>query len=299
MKEKVLDNKKNGMGMMVLFILLYAVAAAAVIFGAAFEQIPLMVIGIIWASLGWIPFLGLKVLKPQEALVLTLFGKYVGTLKNDGFYWVNPFCTAVNPAAKTRLNQSGDVDGGNAAKSVLTLATGTSASTSSTYVNKKISLKIMTLNNNRQKIINMMNEIQKMFLPLLQSRVLEHRYPDLTPLTERMTSLASELRIFEKQPVALWQHAVRVAARRQEAAYLRGCEQLLAKMCGELAALCNMDSNPAPGEKSIERLTAHGLTAPENLKDYCRCSPVDAQVMDFHIGNLLDAYDFLTAFHHV
>ena len=152
MKEKVLDNKKNGMGMMVLFILLYAVAAAAVIFGAAFEQIPRMVIGLIWASLGWIPFLGLKVLKPQEALVLTLFGKYVGTLKNDGFYWVNPFCTAVNPAAKTRLNQSGDVDGGNAAKSVLTLATGTSASTSSTYVNKKISLKIMTLNNNRQKI---------------------------------------------------------------------------------------------------------------------------------------------------
>lgn len=54
--------------------------------------------------------------------------------------------------------------------------------------------------NNRQKIINMMNEIQKMFLPLLQARVLEHRYPDLTPLTEKMTSLASELRIFEKQP---------------------------------------------------------------------------------------------------
>ena len=112
-----------------------------------------MVIGIIWLSLGWIPFCGLKVLKPQEALVLTLFGKYVGTLKNDGFYWVNPFCTAVNPAAKTKLNQSGDVDGGNAAKSVLTLAAaGTTASASSSYVNKKISLKIMTLNNNRQKI---------------------------------------------------------------------------------------------------------------------------------------------------
>lgn len=59
--------------------------------------------------LAWIPFLGLKVLKPQEALVLTLFGKYTGTLKGDGFYFVNPFCTAVNPAAKTKLNQSGDV----------------------------------------------------------------------------------------------------------------------------------------------------------------------------------------------
>lgn len=153
MQEKVLDNKKNGMGMMVLFILLYAAAAAFITIGAMFYWIPLMVIGIIWLSLGWIPFCGLKVLKPQEALVLTLFGKYVGTLKNDGFYWVNPFCTAVNPAAKTKLNQSGDVDGGNAAKSVLTLAAaGTTASASSSYVNKKISLKIMTLNNNRQKI---------------------------------------------------------------------------------------------------------------------------------------------------
>ena len=100
MKEKVLDNKKNGMRMMVLFILLYVIAALAVVF-AVFAWIPtLAVIGIIWLALGWIPFLGLKVLKPQEALVLTLFGKYVGTLKNDGFYWVNPFCTAVNPAAK-------------------------------------------------------------------------------------------------------------------------------------------------------------------------------------------------------
>ena len=153
MQEKVLDNKKNGMAMMMLFILLYAADAALTAVGATFYWIPLIVIGIIWLSLGWIPFCGLKVLKPQEALVLTLFGKYVGTLKNDGFYWVNPFCTAVNPAAKTKLNQSGDVDGGNAAKSVLTLAAaGTTASASSSYVNKKISLKIMTLNNNRQKI---------------------------------------------------------------------------------------------------------------------------------------------------
>ena len=152
MKEKVLDNKKNGMSMMLLFILLYCAATATTIISAIYQCIPVMVIGIVWLSLGWIPFCGLRVLKPQEALVLTLFGKYVGTLKNDGFYWVNPFCTAVNPAAKTKLNQSGDVDGGNAAKSVFTLSTGTASSASSTYVSKKISLKIMTLNNNRQKI---------------------------------------------------------------------------------------------------------------------------------------------------
>ena len=41
--------------------------------------------------------------------MLTLFGDYIGTLKGEGFYWVNPFCTAVNPAAGTVLSQSGDV----------------------------------------------------------------------------------------------------------------------------------------------------------------------------------------------
>lgn len=151
-KEKVLNNRKNGMAMMLLFIIFYAAAAGIMLVSAITELIPLMLLAIIWISIGWIPFLGLKVLKPQEALVLTLFGKYVGTLKDAGFYWVNPFCSSVNPAAKTKLNQSGDVDGGNSAKSVLVAATGANASANASVPNKKISLKIMTLNNNRQKI---------------------------------------------------------------------------------------------------------------------------------------------------
>ncbi|MBP5223162.1 MAG: SPFH domain-containing protein, partial [Lachnospiraceae bacterium] len=93
---------------------------------------------------GWIFWLGLKVLKPQEALVLTLFGKYVGTLKEAGFYFVNPFCTAVNPAAGTTLKQSGDVQDNKLALR----AQGMDAS----MYSKKMSLKIMTLNNSRQKI---------------------------------------------------------------------------------------------------------------------------------------------------
>ena len=152
MKEKVLNNKKNGMLMLFLFIALYAVAVVLCVFGAIIvdhEGNPLLlVVGIIWLSVGWLPFLGLKVLKPQEALVLTLFGKYVGTIKDSGFYYVNPFCTAVNPAAKTKLNQSGDVDSG-AKKSIFQISSGTSVDVTE-MANKKISLKIMTLNNNRQ-----------------------------------------------------------------------------------------------------------------------------------------------------
>lgn len=145
MTEKVLSNKKNGMAMMILWIVLYLVALLMTIVGAAFVW-PLFIIGVVWLCIGWIPFLGLKVLKPQEALVLTLFGKYVGALKDAGFYYVNPFCQAVNPAAKTKLNQSGDVDDGSK-KGVLQ-----AQDIIKDVASKKVSLKIMTLNNNRQKI---------------------------------------------------------------------------------------------------------------------------------------------------
>lgn len=107
-----------------------------------------MIAGTVWLCAGWLPFAGLRVLKPQEALVLTLFGKYIGTLKDAGFYFVNPFCTAVNPAAKTHLGQSGDVDGGQTKAILLS----TAQNGSGQMVNRKISLKIMTLNNCRQKI---------------------------------------------------------------------------------------------------------------------------------------------------
>ena len=154
MKEIILGTRKNGMAMMFLFILLYLAAFPVLICGAVLidssviSLIPLL-LGILWLLVGWIPFLGLRIMKPQEALVLTLFGKYIGTLKSDGFFWVNPFCQAINPAAKTKLAQSGDVEG---SKPVTPLVLSANWQFSAEIVNKKISLKIMTLNNSRQKI---------------------------------------------------------------------------------------------------------------------------------------------------
>lgn len=157
MKEKVLGNRKNGMAIMIVLIALYAIAFFACIFGGILlgrsGNPLLMIAGIVWLGIGWIPFMGLKVLKPQEALVLTLFGKYVGTLKDAGFYFVNPFCIGVNPAAKTKLNQSGDVDNG--AKKLFfgsSAANGGNMDLDASGAGKKVSLKIMTLNNSRQKI---------------------------------------------------------------------------------------------------------------------------------------------------
>ena len=149
MKEIVLNSRKNGMGMLLLLILLHVLALLGLFVGIAKGVVILIVLSVMILAFGWILFCGLKVLKPQEALVLTLFGKYVGTLKEPGFYYVNPFCTAVNPAAQTKLNQNGDVD----AKSHAPVVIGQGgAVTGMEMPTKKISLKIMTLNNNRQKI---------------------------------------------------------------------------------------------------------------------------------------------------
>lgn len=146
MTEKTLNNRKNGMVVLLLLVLAYVASVVLFIFGVSYDILPLTLISCVWFVFGWIFFLGLKVLKPQEALVLTLFGKYVGTLKNSGFYFVNPFCTAVNPAAGTKLNQSGDV------KVLGAKQSSGGADVSIDIPTKKISLKIMTLNNNRQKI---------------------------------------------------------------------------------------------------------------------------------------------------
>ena len=154
MTEKILTNKKNGMLALTLTILAIIASFVLLIIGASSSTdnytSPLLIVGIIVICLVWIPLTGLKVLKPQEALVLTLFGKYVGTLKGDGFYWVNPFCTGFNPAAKTKLNQSGDVMHTNTVFS--TTENGTTTTANAGTESNKISLKIMTLNNSRQKI---------------------------------------------------------------------------------------------------------------------------------------------------
>lgn len=150
MEEKVIRGKKTGMLVLLLSLVIYGLAITGTVMGGIMAETgknpALLIISIIFLCVTWILWPGLKVIKPQEALVLTLFGKYIGTLKEPGFYFVNPFCSSVNPAARTRLNQSGDVRERSDAAAA---ATGVTAGAPATM---KISLKIMTLNNNRQKI---------------------------------------------------------------------------------------------------------------------------------------------------
>ncbi|GAA4312995.1 SPFH domain-containing protein [Mucilaginibacter gynuensis] len=78
-------NPPSGYLTFTLFLLL--IAAAAISF---WQQLP--VVGALLLVFDFTLVLpGLVIVNPNESKVLTLFGKYVGTVKKDGFFWVNPF----------------------------------------------------------------------------------------------------------------------------------------------------------------------------------------------------------------
>jgi len=153
--EEINLKAMNGMGMLILTVALYLGSYALIIFTvigmengrSGFLPNLMMFIGITYAVIGWIPFLGLKILKPQEALVLTLFGKYIGTLKGEGFFYVNPFVSAVNPTIHTGMATATDDQ-----NPLNHQAQQQAAAKAAAAAKKTISLKTLTLNNNKQKV---------------------------------------------------------------------------------------------------------------------------------------------------
>jgi regulator of protease activity HflC (stomatin/prohibitin superfamily) len=82
--EKIIT-PPSGYGVFALFLALFAAMVASFYAEA-------IVIGVIIAVVNFIIILpGLVIVNPNESKVLTLFGSYVGTVKKDGFFWVNPF----------------------------------------------------------------------------------------------------------------------------------------------------------------------------------------------------------------
>jgi len=147
--QEIILQAPKGMPVLVLNLLLMIIAiflfTRGIIMVSTGGNIVLGVLAIIVGALyafvaGPIIFCGLKVLKPNEALVLTLFGKYYGTLKGEGFYFVHPFAAAVNPVAEktTTARTSGSFSA--------------PARQPGQLPNRKISLKTSTLNNDKQKI---------------------------------------------------------------------------------------------------------------------------------------------------
>ncbi len=144
----------NGMVALVLNSLLVLVGLGLFIFGATQVETGSGMLGTLAMVLGGVyaflvgPFLyaGIKVLRPGEAMVLTLFGNYSGTLRGAGIYFVNPFSAAVGTPVAGVAGQSLVVEN--------TPAKGKEGEAGTRVVKpgRKISLKTMTLDNGIQKI---------------------------------------------------------------------------------------------------------------------------------------------------
>ncbi len=152
--EEAAPNAVSGMAVLALLILVTLASTVSVIAYYALPQIQpaLLATGIVAFCLTFFFYPGLKVLKPNEALVLTLFGKYIGTLRGPGFFFVNPFAVSVNPSAGTRPTTGAAGAGPAEASAELLRAGFRLPAQGGRSFSHKISLKASTLNNDKQKI---------------------------------------------------------------------------------------------------------------------------------------------------
>lgn len=152
---KVIEEKElrpMGGGLMLLLVLAgFAISILSIIVGAVNLENGNSLIGGFLLVFGIVLFLvlcimlgGFHIINPNEALVMTLFGKYYGTIKKEGYYYTNPFAGGFNPANSA------------AAAINVNMGTGTAGTTAQASIpatnGKKISTKTLTLNNDKQKV---------------------------------------------------------------------------------------------------------------------------------------------------
>ena len=144
--EEKLLKPRAGIPVLVCDLVLLAASIFALIagFGGGWLGAVLLILGAAAFIAVFIVLAGLKAVRPNEALVLTLFGNYYGTIKEPGYYFVNPFCASVSPAydkAAAEKAKREKESGGNP-----------SSTTQISSTRNRVSLKTMTLDNGRQKV---------------------------------------------------------------------------------------------------------------------------------------------------
>ncbi|WP_223033859.1 SPFH domain-containing protein [Hanstruepera marina] len=86
MKEEKIIVPANGYLMLFVFLFIFFGTIVFAITANKPEFLPILIIALLIAP-------GFIMVQPNGSRVLLLFGKYVGTVKKNGFYWVNPFYT--------------------------------------------------------------------------------------------------------------------------------------------------------------------------------------------------------------
>lgn len=85
---------------------MHALAIALIVVGLTGPALPLTIIGVVLVVLAGPLFGGLFVVQPNESRVLILFGRYVGTVTDSGWWWCNPFTKRQTVSLRVRNFQS-------------------------------------------------------------------------------------------------------------------------------------------------------------------------------------------------
>jgi regulator of protease activity HflC (stomatin/prohibitin superfamily) len=98
--------KINGYVFFIVGLIMLAAGGYIFIQGASRDSGLVLVSGLILFALGILVLSGLFVVQPNEARVLTLFGRYAGSVRSDGLWWVNPFTSKKKISLRVRNFQS-------------------------------------------------------------------------------------------------------------------------------------------------------------------------------------------------
>ena len=98
-----------GWAMLVACLVLLALTPLLIITGAVVGMALLVIPGILCGVGCFVSLFGFQAVQPNDARVLLLFGDYVGTIRQSGFFWVNPFYTKKRVSLRVRNFETGSV----------------------------------------------------------------------------------------------------------------------------------------------------------------------------------------------
>ncbi|MFK8013089.1 MAG: SPFH domain-containing protein [Marinicellaceae bacterium] len=122
MTEKKIQ-ARSGLTMLFVLLGLLVLDIVLVAFAGNNRIVPLMIVSIVLIPVILVMFFGLFMVHPNQSKVLQLFGKYVGTVKDTGLRWANPFYSKVAVSVKVRNFESGQLKVNDSAGNPIEIAT--------------------------------------------------------------------------------------------------------------------------------------------------------------------------------
>ncbi|MEV5599164.1 SPFH domain-containing protein [Streptomyces sp. NPDC052496] len=111
-REAVAHSIPGGLGLLLTVLGAFAGLALIIVGGVNGSHgnnavgVPLVVVGILLLVGSLFCMTGVKMVAPGEARVIQLFGRYVGTIREDGLRWVNPLTTARKISTRVRNHET-------------------------------------------------------------------------------------------------------------------------------------------------------------------------------------------------